>query len=120
TVVLADLEDAHPVAQQSDLPTPSTEVVPEADHAAPHALEKTSEPLGGGYMLFRANGNLQMGVRPLVASLESRSSLVVVALPPLDSAVTAALVETGRSVAVVAQTGRTLRRDLERTLDTLD
>lgn len=81
--------------------------------------EPTPEPQGGGYQLFRPNGNLRMGARPLLDRLEERGSLVVAALPPPDQAVTAALVESGRSVAVVVRAGKTTRASLEEVLQAL-
>jgi tyrosine-protein kinase Etk/Wzc len=116
TVVLAELEDAH-LHSAAPAATLGTAVVHEPEMS--HALEPVSEPAGGGYLLFRGNGNLQSGVRPLLADLEGRGSLVVAALPPIDRPITAALLESDRPVAVVVHAGRTLRSDLESTLNVL-
>jgi tyrosine-protein kinase Etk/Wzc len=115
TVVLAELEATHLLAP-SEKAASSTAVV--HDPALSEALEPVHEPAGGGYLLFRANGNLRSGVRPLVADLEKRGSLLVVALPPIDSPITAALMDNDRPVALVAHAGRTLRSDLQSTLGT--
>jgi tyrosine-protein kinase Etk/Wzc len=113
TVVLADLEDAHFLPE--DLPGPAGTAV--VHQPVPDALESVREPLGGSYQLFRANGNVHAGVRPLLADLEDRSSLVVVALPTVDHGITAALVDRERPVALVARAGRTLRSDLETSIE---
>lgn len=118
TVVLADLEEVHQLpAHEPGEASARTDVSAEI---ASHALEPITDPHGGGYLVFRANGNMHMGARPLLGSLEERGSLVVAALPPLDQAVTAALVEPGRGVAIVVRAGRTMRAELEATLRALD
>lgn len=113
-VVLADLEEAEVIPG----PTPTaagTAIVHEP--SVSEALERVQEPLGGAYQLFRPNGNIRAGVRPLMAELEDRTGLVVAALPPIDRAVSAALLENQRPVVLVARAHQTRRSELEATLD---
>lgn len=112
-VVLADLEEAELVPGPA-VPATGTAVVHEP--SVSEALERVQEPLGGAYQLFRPDGNLRGGVRPLIAELEDRSGLVVAALPDAEQPVSAALLEGGRPVVIVARAHRTGRAELESTL----
>ncbi|HEV2131232.1 MAG TPA: Wzz/FepE/Etk N-terminal domain-containing protein, partial [Longimicrobiaceae bacterium] len=83
-VVFADLEQRATIhSSPADSPASGTAVSLPAGSAEPMALQPVQNPDGGAYMLYRfhANGSGVESFRRTLAELESRFSLVVVALP---------------------------------------
>jgi tyrosine-protein kinase Etk/Wzc len=128
TVVLADFEEAIRI---SPPPGGSMDAPPEDagsstldanERALSAALHKEERTEGGSYFLYRlaTNGDVHLGVHAAIQELEKRFSVVVVALPGIDSPVTASLADEGRSAVLVAHAGRTRREELSDAITTLE
>jgi hypothetical protein len=128
SVVLADFEEmltALPASSRdgrADPPEPGAALVRSEEQAISSGLHRELRPDGGAYFVYRAsaNGGAEIGVHAAVGELEKRFSLVVVALPGLESPAAAALLGEGRAALLVARAGRTRREELSEAVATLD
>jgi uncharacterized protein involved in exopolysaccharide biosynthesis len=127
-VVLADFQDPRP-AFEAPRPVddpgssePGGSVVRNQEQAISSALRREERTDGGAYFVYRAsaNGGSDIGVHAAVLELETRFSLVVVALPGIASSAAAALLGEGRTAVLVARAGRTRRAELRETVATLE